>query len=215
MSNRIFCCYADHVTDSTVPFDLPILFMPDALRFLNTMVRLFVAIEIPAEIKSQYAEAQEAIRSSRARLSLVHPDDMHITLKFIGEVEGSRLPGITAVLTAITGSPFILDLGSITLNSPRSPRVIWSDLHDPGACRNLATMVEQALVPLGIPAEGRTFKPHITIARIKQFHHSIFEEVAAISSTCSGSFSVDRFVLKKSELTPHGPIYTDLLEVTL
>lgn len=189
--------------------------MPDALRFFNTMVRLFVAVEIPEEIKSQYAEAQEVIRRSRARLTLVQPEDMHITLKFIGEVEGSRLPAITAGLKTITGAPFTLDLGSITLNSPRSPRVIWGDVHDPGACGELAKKIEEVLIPLAIPKEGRRFNPHITIARIKQFHPSVFEEVAGISTSCCGSFQVDRFVLKKSDLTPHGPVYTDLLEVWL
>ncbi len=179
------------------------------------MVRLFIAVEIPEEVKAQYAEAQEAIRRSRARISLVQPADMHITLKFIGEVEGSRLPTITSALQTITGAPFTLDLGAITLNSPRSPRVIWGDVHDPGACRELAEQIESVLIPLQIPAEGRKFKPHITIARIKQFHPSIFEEVAGISSFSEGSFEVDRFVLKKSELTPHGPVYTDILEVLL
>jgi 2'-5' RNA ligase len=179
------------------------------------MVRLFVAVQIPEEIKCQYAQAQEVIRRSRARLSLVEPADMHITLKFIGEVPGSLLPSITDALRAVYVPPFSLDVCAITLNSPRSPRVIWGDLHDTGACRELASRVEAALIPLGIEAEGRRFKPHITIARIKQFHPSIFEEVAEISTICAGSFNVNRFVLKKSELTPHGPVYSDLLEVLL
>jgi 2'-5' RNA ligase len=179
------------------------------------MVRLFVAAEIPDEIKNQFAGAQEAIRRSRARLSLVGPDDMHITLKFIGEVEGSRLDAISDALAAVKGNPFTLDLGAVTLNSSRSPRVVWGDVHDPGACRDLAARIEASLVPLGVAAETRRFTPHITIARIKQFHQSIFEEVAGISSSCSGSFDVDRFVLKKSDLTPHGPIYTDIREYML
>jgi RNA 2',3'-cyclic 3'-phosphodiesterase len=179
------------------------------------MVRLFVAVEIPEEVRIAYAHAQEVIRKSRARLSLVKPEDMHITLKFIGETPGSHLPTLTAALETISVSPFSLDLGAITLNSPRSPRVIWGDLHDSGACRNLAGRIEVALIPFGVPAEKRRFTPHITIARIKQFHPSIFEDVAEISDCCSGSFIIDRFVLKKSELTVNGPIYTDLLEVSL
>ncbi len=183
--------------------------------FIHRMVRLFVAAEIPDDIKDQFAQAQEAIRRSRARLSLVVPEYMHITLKFVGEVEGSRLDPIMEALSAIRMSPFTMDIGAITLNSPRSPRVVWSDLHDPGACRDLAGRIDTALVPLGIPAESRRFTPHITIVRIKQFHPSIFEEVAAISSFCSGSFPLDRFVLKKSELTPNGPVYTDIREFIL
>lgn len=180
-----------------------------------TMVRLFVAAEIPDEIKDRYADVQEVIRKSPARLNLVEPMDMHITLKFIGEVEGSRVKPICDALQTITGEPFTLDAGAITLNSPRTPRVIWADVHDSGACRDLAGKIESVLAPLDIPPEGRRFKPHITIARIRQFHRSIFEDVAAISSGCEGTFTVDRFVLKKSELTPGGPVYTDMLEVRL
>lgn len=179
------------------------------------MVRLFVAAEIPEEIKCQYEEVQEVIRHSRARLTLVDPGDMHITLKFIGEVPGSLLPGIIQALKTVKGDRFSLDVCAITLNSPRSPRVVWSDLHDLGGCRDLAAAIEGALTPLGIESEGRKFKPHITIARIKQFHQSIFEDIARVSSSCSGSFQVDRFVMKKSELTPRGPIYTDILEILL
>lgn len=180
-----------------------------------TMVRLFVAAEIPEEMKDRYADVQEVIRRSPARLNLVEPRDMHMTLKFIGEVEGSRVKPICDALQTVTGVPFTLDAGAITLNSPRTPRVIWADVHDSGACRDLAEKIESVLSPLDIPPEGRRFKPHITIARIRQFHRSIFEDVAAISSGCEGTFTVDRFVLKKSELTPGGPVYTDILEVRL
>ena len=70
------------------------------------MVRLFVAVEIPEGIKRQYEEVQEILRHSRARLSLVEPADMHITLKFIGEVPGSLLPSITDSLNTVKGYPF-------------------------------------------------------------------------------------------------------------
>ncbi|HWQ65646.1 MAG TPA: RNA 2',3'-cyclic phosphodiesterase [Methanospirillum sp.] len=182
---------------------------------MNTMVRLFVAAEITEDVRDQYAEVQEMIRQSKARLTLVDPADMHITLKFIGDVDGTLIPQITDVLRRVSGSQFTLDLGPVTANSPKSPRVIWGELHDDGTCRRLAGEIDAALSPLGIEAETRKFRPHITIARVRQFHQSLFEEIATITDSCSGSFSVDRFVLKKSELTPQGPIYTDILEVPL
>jgi len=182
---------------------------------MKKMVRLFVAAELPEEIRERFALAQEEVRRSRARITLVGTKEMHITLKFIGEVEGSRLPGITDALGEVTATPFTLDLGSVTLNSPRSPRVVWADVHDRGACRDLAAKIESALVPLGIPAEKRRFRPHITIARVRQFHPSLLEEVAAISTSCPGTFIVDRFLLKKSELTTDGPVYTDIREYLL
>ncbi len=175
------------------------------------MVRLFVAIDLPDEVRDQYFFLQPSLKQSRARLSLVSRNSLHITLKFIGEVEGSRMDRISEALSTIRMDPFRIIPGLITTNSQHNPRVIWSDLDDEqGYCRKLAGEIDRVLGPLGIPAEKRAYHPHITIARIKQFHPSIFEAVAGITCECSGTITVDRFILKKSELTPQGPVYTDI-----
>ena len=179
------------------------------------MVRLFVALDIPDDIREQYAVALDTIRGSRARCSFVDPSQMHITLKFIGEIEGSRLSAFCDALAGITCTPFTLSLGAITIDNQKRPRVVWGDVDDPGECRTLAGEIDSVLSSLGVEREKRRFKPHITIARVKQFHPSLFDAVAAVSGSCSGSFDADRFVLKKSDLTPGGPRYTDILEVPL
>lgn len=174
------------------------------------MVRLFVAIDIPDDIREQFREIQEVLRQSRARLNIVDHESMHITLKFIGEVTGSSLSQICEALSGIEIAPFALDLGIIAANNPKIPRVIWAEVQDPGSCRSLAGLVDDALTPLGIEPEKRRFRPHITLARVKQFHPSLFEPLAEVITACSGTIPVDRFTLKKSELTPDGPIYTDI-----
>jgi len=179
------------------------------------MVRLFIAIDLPNEIREQFRDVQEGLRSSRARLSLVDQDSMHITLKFIGEVSGSHLSQITDTLRTIEGPPFSLDVGLIGTNNLKAPRVIWAETSDPGSCRVLAERVDASLVSLGFEPERRKFRPHITIARVRQFHPSLFEALAEVSSSCSGTIPVREFILKKSELTPDGPIYTDILRVPL
>jgi len=179
------------------------------------MVRLFVAIDLPDGIRDQFRDVQIVLRGSRARLSLVDPGSMHITLKFIGEVSGSQLPQITGILETIQSSAFSLDLGLIGTNSQKAPRVIWAELYDPGGCGELASSIDTGLATLGFERERRRFRPHITIARVRQFHQSLFEAVAEVASSCSGSVPVTEFILKKSELTSDGPIYTDILRVPL
>ncbi|NLL10186.1 MAG: RNA 2',3'-cyclic phosphodiesterase [Methanomicrobiales archaeon] len=179
------------------------------------MVRLFVAIELPEEICRQFFDVQTALRSSRARLSLVDQDSMHITLKFIGEVSGSLLPQITSVLQAINSPPFSMEVGLIGTNSQKAPRVVWAEVDDHGPCRALAAEIDSSLGTLGIEPEKRKFRPHITIARVRRHHQSLFEALAEVAASCSGTIYAREFVLKKSELTPGGPIYTDILRVPL
>lgn len=179
------------------------------------MVRLFVAIDIPNDIREQFREIQEVLRQSRARLNFVDHGSMHITLKFIGEVTGSSLTPISEALSGIEIAPFALDVGIIAANNPKTPRVIWAEVQDSGSCRSLAALIDDALTPLGIEPEKRRFRPHITIARVKQFHPSLFKPLAEVVTACSGTIPVDRFTLKKSDLTPDGPIYTDILTVPL
>ncbi|PWR75724.1 RNA 2',3'-cyclic phosphodiesterase [Methanospirillum stamsii] len=179
------------------------------------MVRLFVAIDLPDEIREQFRDVQESLRSCRARLTLVDQESMHITLKFIGEVSGSHLTQITDILQTIKGTPFSLELGLIGVNSQRAPRVVWAEAGDQGQCRALAGDIDTALATLGFEPEKRKFRPHITIARVRQFHESLFEVLAEVSSSCSGTIPVREFILKKSELTPDGPVYTDILKVPI
>lgn len=179
------------------------------------MVRLFVAIDLPDDIRDQFRDAQNTLRSCRARLTLVDQESMHITLKFIGEVSGSSLTSITDILQTIDVSPFSMEVGLIGTNSQRAPRVVWAEVNDSGQCRNLAENIDTALSSLGCDPEKRKFRAHITIARVRQFHQSLFDALAEISTSCSGTIPVKEFILKKSELTPDGPIYTDILRVPL
>lgn len=179
------------------------------------MVRLFVAIDLPDEIREQFRDVQDGLRSSRVRLTLVDQESMHITLKFIGEVSGSALSQITEILQTIEASPFSMEVGLIGTNSQRAPRVVWAEVDDPGQCRALAESIDSSLASLGFEPEKRKFRPHITIARVRQFHQSLFEALAGVASSCSGTIPVREFILKKSELTPDGPIYTDILHVSL
>lgn len=134
-------------------------------------LRLFIACELPVAVKAALREIQEALRTGRAAgLRWVQPEGIHLTLKFLGDVPHEKVAGIIRSLTtAVSGLPVLsLRLGQTgTFGDRRGPRVVWVDLE--GEIDRLAAVqvaVEAAMVPLGFPAEGRPFSPHLTLARV-------------------------------------------------
>lgn len=136
-------------------------------------LRLFVACELPDEVKRALGRIQDDLRSALSggavRLRWVRPESVHVTLKFLGEVEETRVAEITSALAAAV-EPFELRLSSSAglggFGGARL-RVVWLGLEgDVEALAALASRVEQALTPLGFPAERRPFAAHLTIARV-------------------------------------------------
>jgi 2'-5' RNA ligase len=179
------------------------------------MVRTFIAVDLPEEMRARIAEAAQALRGAGGRLAFIDPSQIHITLAFLGEVDADRLPVVVAALETVSARPFDLGIGPIVGNSRSSPRTIWCPCTDDGSLAALAGSVVSVLEPLGFPRETRPFRGHATVARVKAFHPSISERLAALPKEGFGSFTVDRFRLKRSTLTPQGALYEDLAEVIL
>ena len=177
------------------------------------MVRLFVAIDLPDAIRERMRGPQEHLKKSSARLNQVDPALIHMTLKFIGEVKDDAVAAIVSALSTITFSPYDLRITGVGANSPRQPRVIWCEIADGGGSARLHALVEDALLPLGIPRDDRPFRPHATLARVKQPDPSLPGWIRSIPPGDLGSCTVHAFRLKKSTLTPRGPVYETLLEV--
>ena len=177
------------------------------------MVRTFIAIDLTPEVRERMRGPQEALAGCRARLSLVKPPAIHITLKFLGEIDEETLGKVKAALSALRFEPFEVSLAGVKGNPPPSPRVIWCEVRDTGGCRRLFQLVEEALAPLGIPREKRPYTPHATLARVKRFDLSLLPILKGLAPEEFGSCPVRSIKLKKSTLTPAGPIYEDLLEV--
>jgi len=177
------------------------------------MVRLFVAIDFPGGIRERLRSPLEILKQSRARLSLVDPEIIHMTLKFIGEVPPERVERIMSALETIRVEPFELRISGIGSNNARQPRVIWCTIEDAGRSAALHDRIEAVLEPLGIPREGRPFRPHATLARVKQYDPSLTAMLRDIPAGDYGSFTLRSWQLKKSTLTPQGPVYETLLEV--
>jgi 2'-5' RNA ligase len=177
------------------------------------MVRLFVAIDLPADIRESLKGPQDHLKKSSARLTSVDPALIHITLKFIGEVPQEAVGKIMAGLSEVTFSPFDLRVTGIGANNPRQPRVIWCTIDDKGGSAALHAKVEDALFSLGIPRDERPFRPHATLARVKQGDPTLPGCIRSFPLRDLGACTVTGFRLKKSTLTPEGPIYETLLEV--
>ena len=89
------------------------------------MVRAFIALELSDEIKERLTAVQQTLRGCRARLTFVEPKNIHVTIKFLGEIDAEDLPKIRESLKKITFTPFTVTAGKVTVNNPKRPHTIW------------------------------------------------------------------------------------------
>jgi len=194
-------------------------------------IRLFIGIPIARKLLETGSEPSRGTASNSVSTVLsqlrsygwpvktVAIDALHVTLKFIGEVEAERVPNITQVIedVAATEFPFELQLEGLGAFPNRErPSVIWVGLRDAGSCSRMATALESQLVECGIPAEERAFRPHLTLARIKgRPPGQLFDLLASERVTSFGAGIVQSLDLIHSELKPDEPRYTSLVSARL
>lgn len=178
------------------------------------MVRAFLALELSAEIRTRLEAPLVALRTSSARMTFVKPRNIHITLKFLGDVDDRTLPRLMDTVRTVPFMPFVVTVGSVTVNNPKRPFTVWCSISDAGKSNELFQKIEDALAPLGFSRETRTFTPHATLARIRDPDPSLFAVLKTLEGKTYGDCTVSGLKLKKSTLTPRGPLYDDLLEVT-
>ena len=180
-------------------------------------IRVFCAVELPEEIRA--AVVAHAARLRRefpdARASWARPEGLHITLKFIGEVEAARVESLSnAAGAAVEGlKPFRLSIEESGTFPPRgAARVLWLGVKDEsGRLKQLRRRLEHECEAAGFPAEPRAFKPHLTLARLRtpKDAHALSE---AHRQTPFGPhhFGVTELLVIRSELGPGGSRYTPL-----
>jgi 2'-5' RNA ligase len=178
------------------------------------MVRTFVALELSDGIRSRLAEAQQVLRGCSAQMTFVDPALIHITVKFLGEVDEKRLVQVQDALKKIAFAPFPVTAGSVTVNNVKRPHTVWCAFDDGGNGERLLGLIEAGLAPLGFAKETRRYTPHATVSRVKVPDPSLFPALARLKGTTDGRCTIGGMKLKKSTLTPRGPVYEDLLEVT-
>lgn len=179
------------------------------------MDRLFIAVELPGDIRESLGSVRAILNDSSARLTHVDPAIIHVTLKFIGDTLPEKTRTVAEALGKMRAAPFLVRIRGISGNNPRRPRVIWARIEDGGNCGLLHAKIEDTLSPLGIPRDDRPFVPHATVARVREFHPDLPGILRPLSDRDFGEGTIDRVLLKKSTLTPRGPVYQDITEVLL
>jgi len=190
-----------------------------ALRPEDQSLRLFVAVDLPEQVREALSRVQQELRRyDLSDLRWVRPQGIHLTLKFLGETPARRVAAITEALAGATeGRPgFRVALGAPgTFGSRRGPRVLWLDvIGDIQRLRELQTAVEEALVEVGFPSEERDFSPHLTLARVPQpvrpgTAERIAQGLQAVTPP-EAEFDVREVVLMRSTLQPGGAVYERL-----
>ena len=185
------------------------------------MIRTFIAIDLPEATRQGLAAVREQLKQSRAGVRWVKPDSIHLTLKFLGNISPAQVDDIAAAAAQLLrGEPTITlcAAGLGCFPSPRKPRVIWVGLRgEVERLVNIQAGLEKALEPLGFAREGRGFRPHLTIGRVKDRHHlqPLIEAMSAPELPEFDSFDVTEIILYKSDLRPTGAIYTKLHRMPL
>jgi 2'-5' RNA ligase len=181
-------------------------------------VRLFVAIEIPEAVRRALGELIARLRTDSRGAKWVRPEAMHVTLKFIGDVEPAKVEAIRAALRAVHSEQDVemnfRGLGFFP--NERRPRVLWCGIAASPNLAMLAADVDGALKPLDIPAESRDFVPHLTLARFSVDRggpgapDKLVRAADELKSYDFGSTRETEFHLIHSQLKPSGAEYTRL-----
>ena len=179
--------------------------------------RLFVGISPPDDIRDAICAFINTLKAhDRGALRFVPPDNIHLTIKFIGETDERRIPDIEDALSQIQISPFTLTAygaGGFPEISPdtHDTRILWTGIRRSAPLTTLAEMTERALETKDFPRDTRSYIPHFTIARARG---TICDEVIRCvqdnKDTVFGQFDADAIYLYKSESAPEGVRYTKL-----
>ena len=177
-------------------------------------IRAFIAIELPQSLQQKLAGVQEELRPLREHISWTKTGNIHFTLKFLGEVESDKIPGIAVALNGIAGesASFAFSVRAVgAFPSIKRARVLWAGIaDDTGGLSDLAKKIDEALIHFGFSRENRKFAPHLTLGRVKAPLSNSFIQVFQQLRFDGGDVAADRIVLFKSDLKPTGAIYSPL-----
>jgi 2'-5' RNA ligase len=185
------------------------------------MIRAFLAIDLPASLRPVLSWAQEELKKCGADVKWVPVGNIHITLKFFGNITDVQVQDITEAVTAIAAgqelfSLKVTDAGAFP--SPKHPRVVWLGVGgDLSVVRDFHRRLENAFAALGFPPEDRPFSPHLTLGRVKSAsgRAALTRCLANLPSPDYALFPVSEIVLFRSNLSPQGATYLPLKVIPL
>lgn len=185
-------------------------------------LRLFWAVNLPIEIKRKLASLQASLRTTSLNVKWVEQQNLHLTVKFLGNVDGSRVGKITKAVNEVSAGTGSFDLALSGLGffpGPRRPRVVWVGVQgEVDKFRLLHGRVGKCLATLGWAPDNQSFSPHLTLGRLRTplDGEVLVSKVNEDRSDWNvGDINVSSIDLMKSQLTPKGPIYQILESIKL
>jgi RNA 2',3'-cyclic 3'-phosphodiesterase len=175
-------------------------------------MRLFVALALPDMVAEGLVLLEGGVPGARWS----RREQLHLTLRFIGEVDGRDAASIDDALAAIRAPRFQLELKGIGEFGGKNPRALWTGVRDDTAVLHLQRKIETALQRIGLRPEERKFAPHVTLARLRGTPRDrVITFLVTHALYASPPFDVNSFILYTSQMTPNGSIYTPERSYTL
>lgn len=169
------------------------------------MHRLFVAIRPPAAVRALLAGMMGGISGARWQSD----DQLHLTLRFIGEVDRHAARDVDAALAGIVHPSFTLALSGLgTFGRRGAPETVWAGVSPAGPVKALHNKVDQALSRVGLDPDRRAFTPHVTLARLKRSSGPVRSLIERSGGFATPPFQVSAFGLYESRLTPDGAVHS-------
>jgi len=184
-------------------------------------IRTFLALDLDETIRNRIVEAARRIGDRGAKVKWVEPQNLHVTLKFLGDVQDGMVADVCAAAAdaAARVQPFDFQVRGVIAVPPTGQlRMFWVGVEDPtGRTGALHEALDQALGPLGFQPEGRAFKPHVTLGRVRLARDPSALRIAAapLAGEDFGQQRAEEVVVYSSRLTAQGPVYAPVSRARL
>ncbi|MCK4624986.1 MAG: RNA 2',3'-cyclic phosphodiesterase [Phycisphaerae bacterium] len=184
-------------------------------------LRTFLALPLNETIVERLVEVQQSLSSAGARVRWVDGENLHLTIKFLGDVTDEQLPEVCRVAeeSARQIEPFEFSVAQvISIPQAGAMRMVWVGIDEQtGKLNRLHELLEESYAEMGFGKESRSFRPHLTLGRVKS-GQNVKQLRAAIDEIAEAEFgiaSINEMIVFSSQLTPDGPIYSPMTKVKL
>jgi 2'-5' RNA ligase len=187
---------------------------------MSETIRSFIAVELPDDVLSALGRVQEQLRSYGFRTKWVRPANIHITLKFLGDIDSAAIEAIASAMVSAAGGCEPMSLAAKGIGvfpNIKRPRVLWAGLGgEVNLLAGLQRKLDDLLGDIGFAKERRSFKGHLTLGRFKARVNSkeILRALTEFEGFETPSFTVRELILFKSELKPSGAVYSKLEQIS-
>lgn len=183
-------------------------------------MRSFIAIELPETVKSALAELQQEFENCGADIRWVKPDNIHLTLKFLGNIEEKSVEKIVKTIDGICNkyAAFSLEVrGTGVFPNIKSPRVLWVGIIGNSVLEGLQKELEDGMASIEFERESRKFTPHLTLGRFRATvkKEKLLDKIESYKNSSFGLIDVKSILLMRSVLKPSGAEYAKIAEIPL